>query len=165
MQFTPEQRKQKIESYGKAHQLLIEALPRFPREMWQFRPAPGEWSIHEIVVHIADSEAASFFRCRRFLAEPGSTVPGYDEALWARKLDYHSQSMDAALELFKWLRGNTHALIKDLPESAWHSTVTHSENGVMTMDNWLDTYERHIPDHIRQMEDNFEAWKETRNKK
>lgn len=66
MQFTPEQRDRKIESYGKAHQFLIEALPRFPREMWQFRPAPSEWSIHEIVVHIADSEAASFFRCRRF---------------------------------------------------------------------------------------------------
>lgn len=164
MRFTPNQRKQKIESYGQAHALLVDALARFPREMWQFRPAPGEWSIHEIVVHIADSEASSFFRCRRFLAEPGSSVPGYDEALWARALDYHAQSIDAALELFKWLRGNTHALIKDLPETTWANTVTHSENGVITMDDWLDTYERHIPDHISQMQANVEAWRE-RNKK
>jgi len=164
MQFTSSQRKQKIESYGQAYALLVDALPRFPREMWQFRPAPGEWSIHEIVVHIADSEASSFFRCRRFLAEPGSIVPGYDEALWARKLNYHAQSMDDALELFKWLRGNTHALIKDLTETAWANTVTHSESGVITMDDWLDTYERHIPDHINQMQANFEVWRE-RNKK
>jgi len=39
--------------------------------MWQYRPAPDRWTIHEIVVHIADSEANSYIRCRRCLAEKG----------------------------------------------------------------------------------------------
>jgi hypothetical protein len=68
-----------IDSYGAAYEKLTAALPQFPREMWQYRAAPNGWTIHEIIVHIADSEANSYARCRRFIAEPGSTVMAYDE--------------------------------------------------------------------------------------
>lgn len=156
-----EERLHVIESYGRAHALLVEALVQFPREMWQFKPVPRDWSIHEIVVHIADSEANSFVRCRRFIAEPGSTVMGYDQDVWAVKLDYHHQSVEDALELFRWLRLTSYKLIKALPESAWSSTVEHSESGTTTMDDWLITYERHIPDHIEQMKRNYAAWQAT----
>ena len=155
---TQEDRKKKIESYGGAHLRMVLALKGFPLEMWQFKPAPDHWTIHEIIVHIADSEANSYVRCRRFLAEPGSTVLGYDGDRWARDLRYHEQSTDDALELFKWLRYKSYTLIKDLPESVWSNTVYHSENGLMTMDDWLDTYERHIPDHIAQMQAVYDYW-------
>lgn len=155
---TSEERKKKIESYGSAHQKLVSAIGEFPREMWQFRPAPDYWTIHEILVHIADSEANSYFRCRRFVAEPGSMVLGYDESRWARDLHYHDQSPEDAIELFKWLRYKSYTLIKDLPDSVWSNTVNHTEIGVMSMDDWLDTYERHIPEHIEQMRRNYQAW-------
>ena len=151
-------RKQRIETYGTAHQTFVAALERFPREMWHFRPASDQWTIHEIIVHIADSEAIGYVRCRRFLAEPGSSILGYDESTWARELVYDGQSTDDALELFKWLRHNSYALIRDLPESAWSNTAVHSESGSMTLDDWFDLYARHIPDHIEQMQGIFEAW-------
>ncbi len=116
---TPEERKAKIQSYATAHQQLLSALQGFPEKMWQFRPAPDRWTIHEIIVHIADSEANSYIHCRRFLAEPGSTVLGYDESKWARDLHYHDQSTEESLELFKWLRRKSYTLIKDLPETVW----------------------------------------------
>ena len=155
---TADQRQREIESYGAAHARLIYALKEFPSEMWQFRPAPDRWTIHEIVVHIADSEASSYIRCRRLLAEPGSAILGYDEMQWARALRYHEQSPADALELFRWLRHKSYTLIRDLPDSVWSNTVVHGEAGVMTMDDWLDTYERHIPEHIAQMQTNYEDW-------
>jgi hypothetical protein len=155
---TPEERNTKIQSYGTAYERLRSALQRFPVEMWQFRPAPERWTIHEIIIHIADSEANSYIRCRRFLAEPGSNVLGYDEGKWARDLHYHEQSTDDALELFKWLRHKSYTLIKDLPETVWSNTVHHTESGRMTMDDWLDIYERHIPEHIEQMQTNYADW-------
>ncbi|MBI5566481.1 MAG: DinB family protein [Chloroflexi bacterium] len=156
--FTLEERQRKIESYGQACQVLSTALAQFPREMWQYRPAPDRWTIHEIVVHIADSEANTYIRGRRFIAEPGTQIAAYDEMRWATALRYHKQSTEAALELFKWLRGNTYELIKSLPAEVWRNTLDHSEAGLMTMDDWLDTYERHIPDHIAQMQAVYEAW-------
>ena len=75
-----------------------------------------------------------------------------------RALRYHDQSADDALALFKWLRHNTYALIRDLPAASWSNTVIHSENGEMTMDDWLDTYDRHVTDHINQMEAVYDDW-------
>ncbi|MFZ6030264.1 MAG: DinB family protein [Chloroflexota bacterium] len=155
---TPEERKEKIESYGAAHHLLLAALERFPREMWQFRATPDGWTIHEIIVHIADSEVNSYVRCRRLIAEPGSDVLGYDENRWARVLRYHEQLPEDALELFRSLRGLSYRLIETLPEAVWANTIHHSENGPMTMDDWLTVYERHIPDHIAQMQTVYDAW-------
>ena len=155
---TPSDRSSKIEAYGQAYATLVEGLKQFPREMWRYKPAPDQWSIHETLVHITDSEANSYVRCRRFVAEPGSTVMGYDEMRWAATLDYHAQSTDEALELFKWLRYASYQLIKTLPQAVWANTAYHTESGLMTMDDWLDIYTRHIPEHLAQMQTVFAAW-------
>ncbi len=159
---TPEARREKIALYGRAHALLTEALKEFPREMWQFRPAPDRWTIHEIIIHIADSEANSFARGRKFIAEPGATVMAYDERQWAKALRYHGQSPEDALELFKWLRLTSDQLIRSLPDAVWANTIHHPENGTMTMDDWLDVYARHIPEHLQQMQENYADWKASR---
>ncbi len=156
---TPAQRNILIESYGQAYTVLTQALQKFPEEMWQWKPAPGKWSIHEIIIHIADSEVNSYVRCRRFIAEPGSGVYGYDENKWAAALNYHNQSTGDALELFKWLRKTTYSLVKTIDDHTWQTaTVLHSENGLMKFEDWLKIYEEHIPVHIRQMERNLAAW-------
>ena len=153
-----ETRADKLGRYASGHNLLVAALERYPRNMWHYRPAPDRWTIHEIVIHIADSEANSFARLRRLIAEPGQSVMAYDEMVWARALDYHSQSPETALELFRWLRRASAELILDQPESVWAHTIHHPENGVMTMDDWLDVYARHVPDHIAQMEAAYQDW-------
>lgn len=157
-QLTREERARKIESYGNAYAVLVDALERFPQEMWQFRDSHGCWSIHEHVVHIADSEANSYIRCRRFIAEPGEPLAGYDENRWATALDYHEQDTEDALELFRLLRLKGHALIKTLSEDVWSNKAIHSEYGEMSFDEWLDVYERHIPEHIQYMQENYDAW-------
>ncbi len=158
MHFAPAQRKQMIESYGRAPEILAAALGDFPRAMWEYRAAHDPWSIHDLVLHLADSEANSYVRCRRCIAEPGQAVMGYDENRWATSLRYHDQSTDEALELFKWLRLKSYKLIKSLPDSAWSHTVYHPENGKMTLADWLRIYERHIPEHVAQMRASYEAW-------
>ena len=158
---TTTDRHQLISSYRQAYSLLVDAIQKYPKEMWQWRPAPDKWSIHEVLIHIADSEANSYIRCRRFLAEPGSGVYGYDENKWARALQYHDQSVEDALLLFKLLRQSSYDLIKDLPEEVWKTaTVLHSESGSMSFEHWLKIYEDHIPVHIRQMERVYQAWLE-----
>ena len=151
-------REQLIESYGRADEELAAAVARYPRAMWQFRAVHDPWTIHEILIHISDSEANSYVRCRRFLAEPGTALMAYDENIWARELDYHGQSPERAIELFKGLRKNTYELIRGLPDEAWSRVAYHPENGEMTLADWLVVYERHVRDHVAQMEAIFQAW-------
>ena len=159
MKLSPEQRAQKIESYGNAFPALLEVLKEFPKKMWGFKPAPNKWSIHEIIIHLADSEANSYVRCRRLLAQPGSDVLGYDQDAWANSLNYHQQNTDEYLELLRLLRKLSYDLIKSKPmESYQDATINHSENGIMTFDDWLLSYEKHIAQHIEQMRRVYKIW-------
>lgn len=87
---------EKIEQYGRGFNLLTAALAEVPREAWSYRPAPDEWSVHEIIVHMADSESMSALRARKLIVEPGSTLMGYDPDEWAITLNYHAQDLQDA---------------------------------------------------------------------
>ncbi len=154
-----EDRQSRIKTYGAAYEELTAALERYPRDMWQYRSPAEAWTIHEIVVHIADSEANSFIRLRRLIAEPGQAVMAYDENAWAERLAYRSQSPDDALQLFRWLRHNSYLLVQSLPEATWAHTIMHPENGLMAMDDWLAVYARHISDHVAQMDRILADWR------
>ncbi|MXY46926.1 MAG: hypothetical protein F4Y44_08065 [Chloroflexi bacterium] len=91
---------------------MVAALDEFPCEMWKYRDECGCGSIHEIIVHNTDSEVNSYIRCRRIIAEQGEPLMAYDENQWATALDYHEQSAEDALALFKWLRHKSYTLIK-----------------------------------------------------
>lgn len=153
-------RQEKIALYTQAADLLTSALERFPREMWQYRSEVDDWTIHEIVVHITDSEANSYVRCRRFIAEPGQPLLAYDENQWAKALDYHALDVDTAVSLFTWLRQSSYELIQTVPDDVWQNEAYHPESGQMSLDDWLDTYSRHVPEHIAQMERIYQAWQQ-----
>lgn len=40
------EREGKIELYGDAYRILMEALARLPKEMWHFKASPDDWSVH-----------------------------------------------------------------------------------------------------------------------
>ena len=153
---------QKIEQYGLGFDLLNAALAEIPKQAWSFRPAPGEWNVHEIIVHMADSESMSALRARKLIAEPGSTLMGYAEAQWADSLDYMGQDAEQALEIIRLARKSTYDLLKRQPEEVFAHAVLHPEypDEPYTFEQWLKIYARHIPDHIEQMKQNHLAWLE-----
>ena len=155
------ERKQRIERFGLASEELTKAISHFPKEMWHFRDEHGCWSIHEHIVHLADSEANSYVRCRRLISEPGKDLMAYDENRWAELLDYHSVNTEGAIDLFRVLRRQTYELIKGLPERVWANACYHPENGVMTLDDWLGVYEVHVAEHVVYMKENYETWCDT----
>ena len=155
---TPAERKRLLKSYGSAHSRLLKTLKPFPKAAWRYKPEPGEWNIHEILIHLADAEANLYVRARRLIAEPGSQVLAFDHDLWARRLSYDKQNAEDALELFRYLRQLTYDLLKDQPGEIWKNTVEHSQVGVMTLDQWLERADKHANDHITQIENNYKLW-------
>lgn len=155
------EREEKIELYGRGHALLTEALAGVPLQAWNHRPAPDSWSVHEIIVHIGDSESMAALRLRKLIVEPGSTLMGYEEAKWADALDYRSQDPRDSLEIIRLARLTSYRLLKSLPEPVFSHAVTHPEySEPYTFEQWLNIYSRHIPDHIGQIREVHRAWLE-----
>ncbi len=156
-----EEYKAKIKLYGKGFDLLTEALDETPRKMWKFKPSPESWSIHEVIVHLADSETNAALRARLLIAEPGRPVMAYDQDAWAVKLNYHDQDVEDALKMVKIARKTTLALLKSLPAETFENTIIHPEyEKPYTFTMWLTVYSEHIPGHIQQIKQIVQAWKE-----
>jgi len=153
-----DERRQTLESFGRGPALLSAAVRNFPRKMWLFKPSPEQWSIHEIILHLADKEASEYVRCRHVIAEPGGHIHHIDSARWAGSLGYFHQSTREALELVRRLRKMTYQLLVAVPEIVWTHTMSHSREGVISLERWVERQERHIPHHIAQMAENYETW-------
>ena len=148
-----------IQQYAGGPRRLKAALATVPAEALTWRPAPGEWSAHEVVCHCADSETNSYARIRFLVAEPEPVIQGYDEAQWARTFDYHAHPLEPALATVEAVRANTTALIRRLPDEAWRRVGRHTESGRYTAEDWLRIYAEHLENHARQIEKNVAAWR------
>ena len=156
-----DERNQKIELYGQGFEMLVHILQDIPREMWQFKPAPNEWSVHEVIIHLADSESNAALRARKLIVEPGGTLMGYDQEQWAGTLDYHDQDLEDALDVLRLARKTTYALLKKQPDEIFEHIVIHPEyNEPYTFENWLNIYSAHIPGHIEQIMNNYKIWRD-----
>ena len=154
-----QERNEKIELYGRGFDLLKAALAEVPAEAMKFKPEPKEWSVHESIIHIADSETNSALRARKLIVEPGGTLMGYDQAQWADVLNYHDHNLEDALEVTRLARKTTYELLKRQPEEVFTHAIVHPEmNEPYTFDKWVDIYSRHIPGHIEQIKNNIKLW-------
>jgi hypothetical protein len=162
MALTRSEREALIEQYAGGPARLRAAWEAVPAEARQWRPAPGEWSAHEVVIHCADSETQAASRIRMVASEKEPLIVGYDEARWARDLDYHAHPVDLALATVDAVRANTAALIRRLPDAAWGRQGRHTESGRYTAEAWLQIYADHLDNHARQIEANLAAWRARR---
>ena len=157
------ERNDKIEQYGQGFELLTAALDYVPRKAWEFKPSSTEWSVHEIIVHIGDSESMAALRLRKLIVEPGSLLMGYEEAKWADALDYQKQDPEDSLQVIKYARQTSYRLLKTLSDEVFTHSVTHPERSEpYTLEMWLNIYSKHIPDHIAQIKNSSEAWKRSK---
>ncbi|HXF95830.1 MAG TPA: DinB family protein [Gemmatimonadales bacterium] len=158
MPLTPAERAALIERYARGPALLRAAFDRVPAEARQWRPGPGKWSAHEVVVHCADSESNAALRIRYLLAEADPVIQGYDQERWARELDYHDHPADVALATVEAVRAHTVPLLRRLTDADWQRVGRHTESGAYGADDWLRIYAEHLEKHAGQIARNLAAW-------
>ena len=157
------ERNEKIEQYGHGFDLLTAALAYVPRKSWEYKASAADWSVHEIIVHMGDSESMAALRLRKLIVEPGTTLMGYEEARWAGALGYQNLDPEDSLQVIKYARQTTYKLLKTLRDETFTHSVTHPEhNEPYTFEKWLNIYSKHIPDHIAQIKRCVEAWKKSK---
>ncbi len=155
---TPEERRKLIEDYKAGPALLRAAWDEVPAPARQWRPAKGEWSAHEIILHCADSEAYAAIRIRLLAAEDSPLIVGYDQEAWAEVFAYHELPVEPAFAVVDVVRASTGLLLDRLTDQQWANVGNHTESGPYSAEDWLRTYSAHLHDHVAQIHTNLALW-------
>ena len=138
-----------IAAYAYGPSLLEAAVAGIPEEELRFKPGPEHWSIHENVVHVADTDLVAAARMRYVIAEPGATLVSFDQERWAKVLDYRTQSLEDSLALLRAIRTATTDVLRRTPAAAWDQSGNTTEAGPQTLAWIVEHFADHVPYHLR----------------
>lgn len=152
-----------LERFRRGPEVLAATLTGAAGSEVDFQPAPGKWSVRQIIAHVADSEMVVAVRMRQILAEDNPTLQAFDQDLWAQRLDYAKRKPSQSLESFRRVRLESHELLRDLPEALFQRTGNHTERGAITLLECVTYMARHAELHAEQVRRVREAFKLQKN--
>jgi len=128
---------------------LIEGVPAAKLRK---RPAPGKWSVAEILEHLADSEMVRGWRMRQILGAPGTPIQAFDQDAWAISGHYEKRDPRKSVELFRVVREANIALLKSLTPEQWKHHGMHAERGEESIEHIVRLNAGHDINHTKQVE-------------
>ncbi len=115
-------------------------------------PAPGKWSVTEILAHLAETELVLGFRVRLILGQDGVPIQGFDQDVWARFSHYDQIPVSESLERLRVLRRANLRLIRSLSPEQLQQAGLHTERGRETVAHIIRLWAGHDLNHRGQVE-------------
>jgi hypothetical protein len=138
-----------LEHTAPALRAVVEALPR---EDLARPEAEGKWSMGHVLQHLADSELVWGYRLRLVLAEDRPRLTGYDQDLWADRLQYGGAEPSQSVADFAVLRSANLRLLRAASADDLRRVGVHAERGEESVEHMIRLYAGHDLLHLRQIE-------------
>lgn len=140
-----------IDAFEKGPRRLARAISSLPSALMSKRPTPDEWSVREVLAHLADNAIVAAWRIRLVLAQDNPTLQPYDGDAWA--WPYRHLLPRESLATLRLLRRTTGDLLRRAPPGAWERVGQHPELGPRTLRQLVEGQLNHLDEHIAQIVD------------
>lgn len=117
------------------------------------KPSPTDWSLHQVAVHMRDTEQLAFVvRAERLLKETQPTFANFDQDEYWRTHPYSpDEPLKKIIADFRTMRRKLVRLLRNAPAKAWRNYGIHSAYGKVSLD-WVAMHcYHHTLEHIAQM--------------
>jgi uncharacterized damage-inducible protein DinB len=148
------ERRRFFETLAATPQALKASLKGLSKKVLLWTPAPGKWSILEILCHMRDMEREAYIeRYTRILSENEPALPNLEGEALAILRAYRSQKAPEVVREWVALRRQTLQLLRKAGKAQWARAGIHATAGRLTME---DLIRRHAVGndeaHLRQIE-------------
>jgi hypothetical protein len=106
------------QSLADLHQLDVNKLRSLGDRVY----APGKWTVRDIIQHITDGERVFSYRALRFARNDKTSLPGFDENIYALHTGANNRPLEQVLEELKLVRKSTIALFDTFDDDALRRT-------------------------------------------
>ena len=93
------------------------------------QPAPGEWSPHQVLSHMADADLMVNVRVRMIVTQDRPTLVGYDQEAWTARFAGLESDPRETVERWQTLRRANIRIFESLTDAEWARVGQHSERG------------------------------------
>ena len=104
---------------------LVEATPDAQASV---PPAPGEWSVKQVIAHLSDTERMFSFRALWFARGEQAALPGMEPNPWVAIMDANARAVSDLLAEFDSVRAASISLFANLDTAAWQRHGSASSN-------------------------------------
>jgi uncharacterized damage-inducible protein DinB len=95
---------------------LAAILKDLPADKWNYRYAPGKWSIKELVQHLIDAERIFCYRALTFARKDKTALPGFEENDYATNSEADRRTPESLLNELQIVQQSTAALYNSFSE-------------------------------------------------
>jgi hypothetical protein len=118
----------------------------------RWKPAPDQWSILEVVNHLADEEVLDFrARLDSTLHRPAEAWPPIDPVQWAIERSYNERNLEESVARLLAERARSLDWLEALPAPDWQSTHEHPHLGPLRAGDLMTSWVAHDFIHVRQI--------------
>lgn len=118
----------------------------------RWSPSEQDWSVTEVLCHLADEEEADFpVRLRSIIETPEREWPPIDPGGWAIEREYKRQAPHAALDRFAERRAGHLPWLRSLTPGDLESVHPHPEWGPVPASLMFASWSAHDALHLRQI--------------
>ena len=114
------------------------------------RESPDDWSVRQIVHHLADVEVGDAMRLRLMLAHDGPLITAYDEERFAARLHY-DRPVETSLAVFEALRASNASLVERMSADDWSRRGHHEERPRYSVEILVERSIAHDRAHLAQI--------------
>lgn len=114
-------------------------------------PATGEWSAHQVLQHLADTELVYGFRIRMMLTIDRPVLVSYDQEAWIDRISPTEQDPFHALDRLRVLQEANLRIHETMTEDDLDRAGLHSDWGEITVRLILQMLGGHSIVHLEQM--------------
>jgi DinB superfamily len=131
---------------------LARLVKGVPTAKLRKRPAPDQWSVAEILAHLADAEIVIGWRMRSILGAPGTPIQAFDQDAWVTAGHYNKRDPRKSIEQHRAVREANLALLKSLSPEQWKHFGQHAERGQESIEHIVRMMAGHDVNHMQQIE-------------
>lgn len=110
------------------------------------------WTIRQIVHHLADSHVNCYIRYKWTLTEDTPVIKAYDESRWSELVDATSLPLESSLRILEGIHSRWVQLVAQLSDDQLDRAFFHPESqSEVTLRNALPSYVWHSDHHLAQI--------------
>jgi hypothetical protein len=140
--------RQLIEQYADGGQKLMQAYWGLSQDELFWQPPDGSWTLHQIAIHMMDSDLIASDRMKRVACMDLPLLIGYDETGFSQLPGVSSIPAFLALDVFCKNRQMTATILRSLPDQAFTRCGIHNESGKVSLGYLVESYVKHLEHHL-----------------